>query len=261
MKAQEIADFIWEIAPNPGYGTENIWEFGDGSEEVNGIGVAWWLTSEMLHDMAERGLNVGLSHERVIYDLPEEYIWGKIIKTDELPANQKISNIAQQHSIAIHRFHSNIDAAEWGMPHALFDQLGWSDCSTDWSRGIPVVEIEPIQLRELIALVKNKLQLPFVRYDGDLNRVIKRVAVPWGGLCQWWSGAACAVPLNFDAIIGGDIIDGVVRLAREEGWAVIDAMHHTTELEAMERLAQKVQAQFPGTPVHYYENSMPWAVL
>jgi len=261
VKAQQVIDYIFEMAPNPDWGTENIFEYGDGTREVTGIGVAWWITSEMLQDFAAKNYSLGLTHERIIYDMPQDYVWGKVIKTEELGTNRRIKELVTRHDIAIHRFHSNIDLVEWGMPRALFGQLGWNDCPVDWSRGVPVVEIAPVSLETLIATVKSKLQLPFVRYDGDLSRIIRRVAVPWGGLGQWWTGVACAAPLGFDAMIGGDIIDGVVRLAREEGWAVIDAMHHATELEAMKRLAERVQQRFPDMPVEYYENSMPWAVL
>jgi putative NIF3 family GTP cyclohydrolase 1 type 2 len=261
MNIQNVIDYIWEIAPNPPFGDENIYEFGDGAGEVTGIGVAWWITSDMLQDFARKGYQLGLSHERVIYDIPDTYMWGKVIRTDELETNRRIAALTQRHGISIHRFHSNLDLVEWGMPHAFFEQLGWSQYPTDWSRGVPVVEIEPVPLETLIATVKSKLGLPFVRYDGDLKRVIRRVAVPWGGLCQWWTGPACAAPLGFDAIIGGDIIDGVVRLAREQNWAVIDAMHHATELAAMRGLAERVHQRFPELKVEYYENSMPWAVL
>lgn len=261
MKAQEIVDYVFEIAPNPPFGTENFFEFGGGNVEVNAVGVAWWITTDMLARFSQCGITLGISHERVIYDTPATYHWGKIIPTNELGVNRRLAEFVKKHDIAIHRFHSNIDVADWGMPRALFRELGWQDYPTDWSRGVPVVEHPPVELRALIGEVKTKLRLPFVRYDGDLHRVIRRIAVPWGGICQWWSGAACAAPLGFDCVIGGDIIDGVVRLAREEGWAVIDAMHHATELEAMRALAKRLEQRFPTLQVHYFENSMPWAVM
>ena len=96
--------------------------------------------------------------------------------------------------------------------------------------------------------------------DGDPDRVVRRIAIAWGGLGQWWTGAACAAPLGFDVLISGDVIDGVVRLAREEGWCVIDAFHHATELAAMRLLARKLQDRFPQIAVHYVEQSMPWSV-
>lgn len=261
MKAQEIIDYVFEIAPNPEWAWENVFEFGDGDIETTGVAVAWWITSDMIQDMIAKKINCGLTHETTYYQMPERFVWGTLSKSEDLEVNRKITKIATDGNLVIHRFHCNLDVAAWGMPRALLRQLGWQEYSCDWSRGVPVVTIAPCALRDLIAEVKAKLRLPFVRYDGDLNRIVRRVAIPWGGLCQGWSGPACAEPLGFDALIGGDIMDGVVRLAREYNWAVIDAMHHATEMEAMKILAQKLQHRFPDLRVEYYENSMPWAVL
>lgn len=178
---------------------------------------------------------------------------------DALQANRRIPEICRRHGIVIHRFHSNLDVVDWGMPRALIDELGWSGYPIDWSRGISVVAHPPVTLDAPIGEVKTKLRLPFVYYDGELGRTVQLVAVPWGGLGQQWIGAACAAQLGVDVVLSEDLIDGVVRLAREEGWAVIDAFHHATELAAMHRLVQKLRERFLRVPVRYYENSMPWA--
>lgn len=260
MNAQEIVDYIFSIAPNPKWATENVFEFGDGQTEVSAIGVAWWITSDMLRDFTNKGINLGLTHETVTYPVDPNYLWGATPSFEEIVANKKVTLLANANDITIHRFHSNIDVADWGMPKVLIRQLGWQDQPADWSRGVPVIDIPPMSLGDLLDHVKSSLSLPFVRYDGDLSRTIRRVAIPWGGLCQWFNGVLCAAPLGFDALIGGDIIDGVVRLAREYGWCTIDAMHHSTELGAMQLLSEKLREAFPEVEVHYYENSMPWAV-
>ena len=260
LRAREVVDYVFEIAPNPGHAWENVFLFGDGETEVKGIGVAWWITLDILETMARQGQTLGLSHERVIIELPQRFGWGPLPASDEIPLNRRLAELTQQHRIAIHQMHSNVDKAEWGMPKALFQRLGWQDYPTDWSRGVPVVQLPPRTLRDLIAEVKAKLNLPFVRYDGDPDRVVSRVAVPWGGLCQGWGGPICPSPLGFDVVMGGDIIDGVVRLARAEGWAVVDAMHHATEMDAMRLLADKLSARFPQVPVQFYENDAPWRI-
>src|ERR1043165_3536218 len=99
--------------------------------------------------MARSGFQLGLSHERVIYDLPETYEWGKIIPTGDLEVNRRLCEIASRHGIAVHCFHSNIDLVPWGMPQALLAQLGWAHHPADWSRGIPVVRIPPTSLGAL----------------------------------------------------------------------------------------------------------------
>jgi len=260
VTSQTVVDYVFEIAPNPSHAWENVFLYGDGSYDVRGVAVAWWITLDILRDMARLGLSLGLSHERVVYRLPKRFVWGPLPTEDEIPANRRIRQIAEENRIAIHQFHSNIDKADWGMPKALFARLGWRDYDIDWSRGGPVVEMPPRTLRKLIAEVKEKLDLPFVRYDGDPDRVVSRVAVPWGGLCQGWSGPVCASPLGFDVVLGGDIIDGVVRLARAEGWAVVDAMHHATEMDAMRALAGKLRERFPDVEVKFYENSPRWRI-
>jgi putative NIF3 family GTP cyclohydrolase 1 type 2 len=259
--ARDVVDYIFQIAPNPQWGTENICEFGSLDAPVHAIGVAWWITTDMLRDMIARGISLGISHERTTYPVNPNK-WGPQAAFDDLTPNRLMAQLTAQHGVTIQRFHSNLDLAPgWGMPSALIEQLGWKDRPADWSRGIPVVSIDPLRLGELIAHVKARLRLPFVRYDGDVKRVIRRVALPWGGLCQTWFPTCSALALGFDALIGGDIIDGVVRLAREQGWATIDAMHHATEMRALEILTDKLRAQFPQTPVHYFESPMPWAVV
>jgi putative NIF3 family GTP cyclohydrolase 1 type 2 len=261
IASREVVDYIFEIAPNPSTAWENVYLFGAAETPVTGIAVAWWITLDILQDMAARGLTLGITHERVIFEMPERFVWGLLPKTEEIQVNRQFKEITGSHGIAIHQMHSNIDKAAWGMPHALFARLGWEGHAIDWSRGVPVVTMPPRTLRELIAEVKAKLGLPFVRFDGDPDRVVSRVAVPWGGLCQGYGGPVCPSPLGFDVVMGGDVIDGVVRLARAQGWAVIDAMHHALEMDAMRLLAAKLQARFPGVDVRYYENTPPWKVL
>jgi putative NIF3 family GTP cyclohydrolase 1 type 2 len=261
LKSQDVIDYIFEIAPNPSTAWENVFLFGAPDTPVSGIGVSWWITLDVLEDMAARGLTLGISHERIIHEVPERFTWGPMVKTEEVLVNRRLKAITAERGIAIHQMHSNIDKASWGMPHALFARLGWEEENIDWSRGVPVVTRPPVKLKALIAEVKEKLALPFVRYDGDLERLVSRIAVPWGGLCQGYGGPLCPSPLGFDVVMGGDVIDGVVRLCRAHGWAVIDAMHHALERDAMRLLADKLRARFPQVEVRFYENSSPWQVL
>jgi putative NIF3 family GTP cyclohydrolase 1 type 2 len=260
MKVQEIVDSVFDMAPNPPWGDENKFEFGDGSDTVTGVAVAWWITSDIMREMGERNLQLGLTHEPAVYELVPSYRWGKTLPAQDLAVNQNIARLASGRRLTIHRFHSNLDLAGWGMGRAVLDQLGWKDCLADWSRGVPVVDIQPTRLRDLIAHVKARLNLPFIRYDGNLDRLVRRVTVPWGGMCVGWDGTACASPLGFDAIIGGDITDGLVRFARENGWAVIDAMHHATEMEGMRRLTTRLQERFPNVRIEFFKNSCPWKI-
>jgi putative NIF3 family GTP cyclohydrolase 1 type 2 len=261
MKAQQIIDHIFQIAPNPDWGTENCYEFGDGSRDVRGIGVAWWITTDMLESFAAQDIQLGITHERSYFTKLANFPWGPTIDPATMRSNRRMKELTDRHGITIHRMHSNIDLApQWGIPHALLEELGWQHHPADWSRGVPVVTLPPLKLGELVAELKRKLRLPFVRYDGDDQRVVSRIAVAWGGLAFSWCAAMAPYPLGFDVLLGGDIIDGQVRMGRMEGWAVIDAFHHATEMHGMKLLADKIQQRFPELHVHYVENNMPWKI-
>ncbi len=257
--ARDVVEYVFSIAPNPAWANENIYEAGGPDRAVTGIGLAWWITSQMLGRFEGLGLNMGVTHEKITYPMPENYKWGAALSTEELPANKRIVGLCLERGITVHRFHSNIDMADWGMPRAVIGQMGWEGCEQDWSRGVPVITIPEVALGELAQQVKAGLGVPFVRFDGDLKRKVTRVALAWGGLCQHWAGAGCALPLGYDVLIGGDIIDGVVRFAREHDFAVLDAMHHATEWEAMRVLGRKIQGRFPGLKVVEFDNGSPWA--
>jgi putative NIF3 family GTP cyclohydrolase 1 type 2 len=261
MKIQQIVDYVFEIAPNPDWGTENVYEFGNGDREVSAVGVAWWITTDMLEQFAKRGINLGLTHERSYFTKLGSFAWGPTIDPQTMRSNLRMKELTDRHGITIHRFHSNIDLVpDWGIPHGLLDQLGWRNFEADWSRGVPVIVHPPVTLAELVDEIKEKLRLPFVRYDGDDSRVVSRIALAWGGIAFSWCAAMAPYPLGFDVLLGGDIIDGQVRMGRMEGWAVIDAFHHATEMRGMANLARKLRDRFPGLQVHDFENNMPWRV-
>jgi|GEM_PF-3289527 len=258
LLARDVVEYVFSIAPNPPFGSENIYEAGGPDRPVTGIGLAWWLTSDMLRQFPAQGLNLGITHEKITYPIAPDYKWGKATPEHDVPANRAIESVCREHGITVHRFHSNIDLVNWGMPAAVIEQMGWTDCPQDWSRGVPVITIPTTPLGTLARQVKEKLGIPFVRYDGDLTRPVTRVALAWGGLCQGWAAASCALPLGYDLLMGGDIIDGVVRFAREHDLMVIDAMHHATEWEAMRVLGRKIQQQFPSLKLVEFDNGSPW---
>jgi len=257
--AQDIVDYVFEIAPNPAGRVENVYQHGDGSDAVSGVGVAWWLTADILEDMGRAKQNLGLTHETVFFPTPRGFSWGPAPDSeDAIPANRRVRDVLKRHGITVHRFHSNIDSAEWGIPRMLLKKLGWDRYPTEWLQDVPVVELPPRSLAALVEEVRTKLELPFVRWDGDPDRSVSRVGLPFGGMCQGWGGAMCPAGAGIDALIGGDVIDGIVGLARTEGWAVIDAMHHATEMPGLEALAARIGLRFPAIPVRFYPNASPW---
>ena len=88
-----------------------------------------------------------------------------------------------------------------------------------------------------------------------------RVTLAWGGLSLGWTAAGSALPLQYDVLIGGAIIDCFVRFARDHNVAVIGDMDQATQWEAMRRLGRKAQEKFPSLKLMEFDNGSPWTQL
>lgn len=106
------------------------------------------------------------------------------------------------------------------------------------------------RLAELAAAVRDRLPAPHLRYAGDPDRVVERVAIV-GGAGDALVDAAHAS--GADVYITGDLRHHVTLDALTQGLALIDAGHHATEVAAMpaflERLAATARARDLEAPV------------
>jgi hypothetical protein len=96
----------------------------------------------------------------------------------------------------------------------------------------------PRPLESVAADIRDRLPAPHLRFAGDPEREVRRVAVV-GGAGDSHIGAAMAA--GADVYVTGDLRHHVTLDALEQGLALIDAGHHATEVAAIptwvERLA------------------------
>ena len=81
------------------------------------------------------------------------------------------------------------------------------------------------------------LRLPSLRYAGDSDRLVKRVAVLPGSGAE---AIARGVAQVADVLVTGDVKYHEARVAQAQGLALVDAPHGVTEQEAVLRWAQTV---------------------
>jgi putative NIF3 family GTP cyclohydrolase 1 type 2 len=134
----------------------------------------------------------------------------------------------------------------------LVEDLGWSDY------GLPenphLCTIPPVRLAELVAYVKQRLGISFVRVSGDLEQECTRVAVSVGasGLGLHLLGYQM---FNADVVLTGECPEWETFYyaadASELGIprAVIALGHEPSEEPGMRRLADWMRTEFPGVPV------------
>ncbi|MBW3577163.1 MAG: Nif3-like dinuclear metal center hexameric protein [Actinobacteria bacterium] len=97
----------------------------------------------------------------------------------------------------------------------------------------------PGALREVATRIRDRLPAPHLRYAGDPDRTIRRVAAV-GGSGQGF--VTEALRAGADVLVTGDLKHHGVLDALESGLAMIDAGHHATEHAAIEPWLQRLQA-------------------
>lgn len=108
----------------------------------------------------------------------------------------------------------------------------------------------PRTLAQVAEHIRERLPAPHLRYAGDPDRDIRRVAIV-GGAGDALLGAARAS--GADVYVTGDLRHHVALDALIEGLALIDAGHHATEVAAMpaflDRLTRAARSHGLGAPV------------
>jgi putative NIF3 family GTP cyclohydrolase 1 type 2 len=260
---KEVVDFIFEIAPDPQppASTENKLMVGDPGMEVHGIAVMWRPIPKLLIEAAQSGANLIIGHEDMLSPVQKNYWWGTVVSDEMMPVNRDIEALMHKYGLSFARFHSNIDVAPWGMPIALLRKLGFDLVALKWSKYIPMVTIPEMTVGQLAERCKKKLELSHLRVVGDLNKVVRKPAVVWGGLSRVNAGVSSAVYLGADVILGGDLTDAAAITSELCGIPVIECGHAHSEMPAMMELTTRLQQRFPMLNVRFLSNREPWSVV
>lgn len=86
---------------------------------------------------------------------------------------------------------------------------------------------EPVTLGQFVQRVKEKLDVPFVRVVGDLDRQIKKAAVIGGSGGRYWKGAMFR---GADVLVTGDIDYHTAQDALMAGLTLIDPGHNAEKI-------------------------------
>jgi len=97
----------------------------------------------------------------------------------------------------------------------------------------------PLPLRALAARLRDELPSPHLRYAGEPDRLVRRVAVV-GGAGDSHIGSAMAA--GADVYVTGDLRHHVTLDALELGLALVDAGHHAVEAAAMPHWTTRLAA-------------------
>jgi len=246
LKVKHIKDIMEEYAPvqlKESYDNVGLM-VGDINSEITSILVALDCTLEVIEEAKKKGCNLILTHH------PPLFLKPSTITTDTL-TGKKILNLIKS-DINVYSSHTNLDSTDDGINDIITKLLGfneWSIISPSENKlalkqqvGIGrVVEFDnPVTLKELCNIVKEKLEASMVRYCGNENKIIKKLAIINGSGQDFFEAARRH---KVDCIITGDTTYHYVSDFNELGVAIIDGGHFETEWPAMKVVAKNIEVK------------------
>jgi dinuclear metal center YbgI/SA1388 family protein len=240
LKIKDVVEIIEDFAPvNLKEEYDNVGMMAGSSEsEVTGILVALDCTLDVIKEALQRNCNFVVTHHPILFRKPSS------ITTDTLLGKKLIDIL--KNSLNVYACHTNLDAVSGGINDIVVDMLGFSkgqvmipsenDKSSGKHSGTGriVTLNESVSLKDLCIKVKKAFGTSQLRYCGDDNMRIKKIAVINGSGTDYFDRART---LKADCVITGDTTYHYVCDFSEEGIGVIDAGHFSTEWPAMKIFA------------------------
>lgn len=227
--------------------------YGDEEQEVNAVAVTFSASQEVLEQAIRLGIPFIISHEGLYYSHHQAY---------PQPADhdvfRKKEQFIKQHQLAIYRYHDHCHRHQPDLiTRGLVNKLGWQQHIALEEAVATIVQLPSIQLTDMIAHIKEKLQLPYVRYRGELSSRCEKIGV----LVGYRGNGASLIPLiaehQLDAVIIGEGMEWetpeFIRDASLLGspCAMIVLGHAESEIPGMELIATMLQQACPQLTVHH----------
>ena len=188
MKIREITDAIEQFAPlrlqeewdNAGF------QVGDPEAEVTGVLLCTDATEAVVAEAAFLGYNLVIAHHPLIFHGLKK-IMGRT------PVERTVAR-AIKCGITIYSAHTNMDSAWQGVSFRMADKIGMTDVEfldantveaygeqQSATAGCGVIgNIDPMAARDVLKRVKAAFEVGAVRYSGDGDTIVSRVALCGG---------------------------------------------------------------------------------
>ncbi len=241
MKLKELTDFLEEFTP---LGISENWDnvgllVGDKNSDIKNILICLDITNEVIEEALENNANLIISHHPLIFK------GIKRINKDNCLGNKLINCI--KNDISVYTMHTNFDLTFGGTNDILFDILGLinkenlaKEDASGYSLGRIGEYSEEINLGDFALFIKEKLGLKSIKFVGDRNKKIKKVALATGSCSNYEMFDECTAK-KCDVYITSDIKHHESIDALEMGLCLIDATHYGSEFIMVKSLAERIR--------------------
>lgn len=264
IKIKEFASYIESIAPlelQEGYDNSGL-SIGDMNDEIKGIMVALDVTMDVIKEAEKKGANLIFSHHPLLFLKPKSI-------TSETLQGKKILELIRN-GINVYSAHTNLDSTKDGLNDIILELLGLGKGRIienkigheDSGIGRIVNLNESKTVKEICRDMRLKLQVPFLRVVGDMNKKITSIAVINGSGESYFESARV---MGADLIITGDTSYHFVSDYKEMGISIIDIGHFSCEWPLFKKFSEKISVFLRDNgddiPVYLSEDSKdPYSV-
>lgn len=256
MKINDFEVYMNEIAPT--YLKEDFDNVGlmvgDSESDISKILVALDGTLEVIEEAIEKGCDLILTHHPLIFSKPSSI-------TDKTIQGTKIRKLIKN-NIALYSAHTNLDSVKGGITDVLGKILELEEMKVlssscmDSNAGIGRIGIvsNSTTLKDILDKIKVKFKMDNIRYCGELDNKITKVALLNGSGQDYFKYAK---DQGCDLIITGDTTYHYVSDYSEEKINIIDMEHFYSEWIPLTEISKTIKKDLEkyGVEVQLSEKS------
>ena len=166
----EIMDlFIAQIPKAPFPQTVDTLKTGSREQKVTGIVTTMFATITVIREAIELKANFIIAHEPTFYNHADDTVW-----LDADPVYQFKRKLLDEYGITVWRNHDYVHSlAIDGVQAGVVKELGWEE----YYRQHAVLNLPETTLGNLITHIKTKMNVPALRYVGDLSQKLSKIAL------------------------------------------------------------------------------------
>jgi len=241
VKLNEIMDFLCGFAPTEyAESYDNVGLLvGDKNKQVKRVLITLDADQTVIEDAKEKECDLIISHHPLIFTPL------KRIVTGNSTADAVISLI--KNDISLISMHTNFDSVSSGLCELFLDKIADTkqrvSIEGDEINGSGRIAelINMATLSDILRKVKKEFSLDTLRYVGDLESKISKIAVCNGGGADFIYKAK---DMGADVYISGDIKYHHARFAYENGISLIEVPHYNAEIIFCEYVKDLLKKQF-----------------
>lgn len=239
---------------------------GNLNQIVQGVAVSFIASHEAIEKAAELGANLFITHEGVFYEHRGSRAEKKVIND---PVILRKKEQIDSFQMVLYRYH---DGPHQTVPdiitHGLLQALGWDMYQYNHLQHACIITLpEPLSVQQIVHHLKDRLDLPYVRFAGDSEQECRKVALTAG----YRGGGNISLPLfteqRIDLLIAGEgpewetpeYVQDAVSQGSQQSQILIG--HAASEEPGMKVVAQQIQDHFPDLPVYFIPTSRVIKVL